>query len=196
MSQRNWVQEFGREFDVPALIAEDTRFVDTSWHNEVCPHFQVVGAAATVSLWVDHPDDDSREMAGWRYVVTRNECDQNDPTQYDDAKQDWQQTVYAGDDAAEAVRVAILTAEQERAKYPALSGGAVAVPATCVHWTCGELGGYAADEDAAQSDAMITAQGERLQTLAAMLQRRDYDGATALALSRLPEIVCTEVPRE
>lgn len=64
--------------------------------------------SARVALWVEHPEQQSRE-GGWpgRYVVAvYSTNDDNTETR------DWRRDAYCGDDVAEAVRVALANATE------------------------------------------------------------------------------------
>jgi hypothetical protein len=44
-------------------------WVDTSWHNDVCPSFEKVFGDTTFRLWCDFKDPDQREVGGLRFTV-------------------------------------------------------------------------------------------------------------------------------
>lgn len=94
-----WRAEFGPEFDVPATITDALH--DTSWHNDTAPSFTVKNAStakAYAALFADHPDVTERELSDEmgedvaRYRVF-----------IDGTLNDFG-TIWAGDDAAEAVK--------------------------------------------------------------------------------------------
>lgn len=70
MSEPLWTQEFDESYAVPDCIAMAEGLVDTSWHNNVCPSFQVecstdangVTLIHDLIIWADHPDPDQREI--------------------------------------------------------------------------------------------------------------------------------------
>lgn len=78
--QHQWVEEFGAEFAVPAVITE--KLDDHSWHNDVCPSFKFKNDGGytppLLTLWVDHPDKKQREM-NWegRFIVIANDTEEN-----------------------------------------------------------------------------------------------------------------------
>ena len=44
-------------------------WVDTSWHNDVCPSFEKVFGDTTFRLWCDFKDPELREVGGLRFTV-------------------------------------------------------------------------------------------------------------------------------
>jgi hypothetical protein len=44
-------------------------WVDTSWHNDVCPSFEKVFGDTTFRLWCDFKDPEQREVGGLRFTV-------------------------------------------------------------------------------------------------------------------------------
>jgi len=44
-------------------------WVDTSWHNDVCPSFEKVFGDTTMRLWCDFKDPEQREVGGSRFTV-------------------------------------------------------------------------------------------------------------------------------
>jgi len=59
---------------VPAVIANDARLIDVSWHNDSAPSFTDARMDQDYDyprLWVEHPDTNLRECGpGARYVVS------------------------------------------------------------------------------------------------------------------------------
>jgi len=95
-----WDQEHGASYDVPGIILHLVRkgiLTDESWHNDVCPRFELVGRKKKgpngldeygVTLWVEHPyrtfreggDEAKRFMATEGYLSsdTDQELETND----------------------------------------------------------------------------------------------------------------------
>jgi len=44
-------------------------WIDTSWHNDVCPSFEKVFGDTTFRLWCDFKDPALREVGGLRFTV-------------------------------------------------------------------------------------------------------------------------------
>jgi hypothetical protein len=98
VSTRTWIAEFGSGYEIPDSIAQNPLLFDMSWHNDVCPSFCLATHAdkdsdyCTWRLWVEHPDRELREEGDTeRFFVTPG-----------DGTAD---TVYAGEDANEAIRL-------------------------------------------------------------------------------------------
>lgn len=75
----SWRQEFDESYDVPEVITNDPLVFDNSWHNDVCPSYQMAFGDNTydVRLWVNHPDPKQREMPEWpRFQVTSTFLDE------------------------------------------------------------------------------------------------------------------------
>lgn len=71
MSQ-NWINQFGREYEVPEAELHAAGLMDTSWGNDVCPSFAYPGDDDHyLALWIEHPDPERREFGEeWkRYIV-------------------------------------------------------------------------------------------------------------------------------
>jgi hypothetical protein len=47
-------------------------WVDTSWHNDVCPSFEKFIGNTTFRLWCDFKDPEMREVGGRRFTVTHD----------------------------------------------------------------------------------------------------------------------------
>lgn len=62
---RHWVQEFGEEVEVPAIIdqlVETGFFEDSSYRSDICPSFRRTLSESKVAvLWVDYPLPEQRE---------------------------------------------------------------------------------------------------------------------------------------
>ena len=66
----SWIKEFGAEYAVPAEVIalyERGLLEDASWHNDVSPRF--ISPDHTREFWIDHPDEDRREMGLDRFRV-------------------------------------------------------------------------------------------------------------------------------
>lgn len=111
-----WKNEFALDYAVPpqveALVAQG-KLHDMSWHNDVCPSFADrpgdtagLSVKGTRVLWVDHPDEDRREMPVRRFSVTTMD-------------EEWQvkDTIYEGDDIDAALAVILVTPEILGAKF-------------------------------------------------------------------------------
>lgn len=76
---RNWKNQFGEAYDVPAQVTAFPQIIDTSWGNDACPTFTLpkferLGDTPTVALCVEHPDKAQREFTDWnRFVVQRDD---------------------------------------------------------------------------------------------------------------------------
>jgi len=44
-------------------------WIDTSWHNDICPSFERVCGDTTFRLWCDFKDPELRELGGLRFTV-------------------------------------------------------------------------------------------------------------------------------
>jgi hypothetical protein len=78
----SWEDEFGPEYDVPAAILDRVQaglLDDVSWHNDVAPSFEIVGAPPppkdepeenTWRIFAEHPDPDEREFEIDRFTVS------------------------------------------------------------------------------------------------------------------------------
>lgn len=60
MARFEWQREFRSSFKVPVSFSIHSKLHDCSWHNDVCPSFQLLGREDT-RLWVDHPSRRQRE---------------------------------------------------------------------------------------------------------------------------------------
>jgi hypothetical protein len=136
-----WKAEFGKNYNVPAIIAKAEGVEDISWHNDICPSFVWAvldrgpeGEEHPLRLWVEHPDPHQREggpEADRFFITAGMDCDE----------------IYTGNDAAEAMRRFI----EERDKR--LPG---AEPAACL--TCDN--GRQMPEDA---NLLMTMEGHSVQ---------------------------------
>ena len=73
-----WRAEFGPQYDVPQEILDMVSkgvLKDSSWHNDLCPSFMTPDEK--LQIWVEHPDENEREMSGPRFGVTRFRDDGN-----------------------------------------------------------------------------------------------------------------------
>jgi len=74
--QDTWRTEFGPSWEVPEEIQRHPYLIDRSWHNDICPKFEVLTPAGDKSrdlllyLWADHKDESMRELAYPRYTLT------------------------------------------------------------------------------------------------------------------------------
>lgn len=94
-----YLREFGPEWQVPAAVANDSRFLDASWHNDICPSF---ACGVRVYLWCDHPDAAKRELPeAARYTVTDR-----------DGSGGPDSTLLETDDVAEAIAFAVAKAAE------------------------------------------------------------------------------------
>jgi hypothetical protein len=106
MSNRTWISEHGKDYAVPEAVLR--LFRDWSWHNETCPRFGVGDVDVNLlTLWVDHPVAEQREVEGGRYLV----CTATVSTEVPDV------TVYEGDSMSKAITAALTIA---RDKFNAL----------------------------------------------------------------------------
>jgi hypothetical protein len=82
------------EFDAASLPVIPASWEDTSWHNDACPSFRVIGDADNgpfVRLWVQYPEQCDRESDAERFLLERNnDWGGSGPASY----------AYRGDDAA------------------------------------------------------------------------------------------------
>ena len=46
-------------------------WVDSSWHNDVCPSFEKTIGDTTLRLWCDFKDPDLREVGGLRFILSK-----------------------------------------------------------------------------------------------------------------------------
>jgi len=73
MSWRREHPDAGVPEDVQALL-ERLGFADSSWHNDVCPHWAMQlgheDLECTLDVWVDYADMDRREFENERYSVS------------------------------------------------------------------------------------------------------------------------------
>lgn len=76
----SWKSEFGAEYEVPPEILSSD-LIDDSWHNDACPSFRRADDEHH-KLWVEHPDPDSRETTGPRFMVMKGDSDE--PIYYGD----------------------------------------------------------------------------------------------------------------
>ena len=50
-------------------------WIDTSWHNDICPSFEKIIGDTTVRLWCDFKDPALREVGGPRFTVCVYDAD-------------------------------------------------------------------------------------------------------------------------
>lgn len=104
MSNRTWISEHGKGYAVPEAVLK--LFRDCSWHNEMCPRFAVGSIDEnSLSLWVDHPVAEEREVEGGRYLV----CKATTILKGDGLDL----TVYEGDSMLEAITAALKIARDD-----------------------------------------------------------------------------------
>ena len=70
----SWKKEFP-DYPVNTMPEIPAGFIDTSWHNDMCPSFE--WEHAHLSLWVDFPDPETRDLGPdvARYVLIHNGLD-------------------------------------------------------------------------------------------------------------------------
>jgi hypothetical protein len=104
MSNRTWISEHGKDYAVPEAVLK--LFRDCSWHNEMCPRFAVGSVDEDkLTLWVDHPVAEEREVSGGRYLV----CKATGILKGDGPDL----TVYEGDNMQKAITTALEIARYE-----------------------------------------------------------------------------------
>lgn len=65
---RTWLNQFGKEYDIPLAITQT--WIDQSWTNDVCPSF-IHPEMKHLKLWVEHPVSKQREHpASPRFALT------------------------------------------------------------------------------------------------------------------------------
>lgn len=80
----SWQSEHGKSFDVPANILAAAGLVDQSWHNDICPCFcWPWDDQQDLRLWVDHPDNDQREMPGGKRFMVGRGYDGGHPNKFE-----------------------------------------------------------------------------------------------------------------
>tara|TARA_R110000868_G_scaffold391097_2_gene661003 strand:+ start:117 stop:446 length:330 start_codon:yes stop_codon:yes gene_type:complete len=62
----NYQSEFANYDDVLSIPAG---WVDTSWHNDICPSFEKTFGDVTFRLWCDFKNPELREVGGLRFTV-------------------------------------------------------------------------------------------------------------------------------
>lgn len=70
----SWRAEHGHTYDIPDEIMTLVRanvIQDLSWKNDTCPKFGKEGSE--IYLWVEHPDEEKRELGGRRFCVSNGE---------------------------------------------------------------------------------------------------------------------------
>jgi hypothetical protein len=75
-----WIREFDESYAVPDCITQAEGIRDISWHNDVCPSFDVpLGKLMhALTIWADHPDLEKRELPGPRFSVAYLDYDKDD----------------------------------------------------------------------------------------------------------------------
>jgi len=63
MTYKNEFSHYDDTLDLPK------GWIDTSWHNDVCPSFEKVFGDTTFRLWCDFKDPALREVGGLRFTV-------------------------------------------------------------------------------------------------------------------------------
>lgn len=97
MAAPQWQQEFGASFAVPDEITRHPQLCDQSWKNDSSPSFAWVDLAEfddtrDLRLWVEHPEDEQREVQGGKRFAILYRDDRTD-----------HQLVWEGDDVVEAL---------------------------------------------------------------------------------------------
>ena len=64
----NYQSEFANYDDVLSI---PTGWVDTSWHNDICPSFEKTFGDVTFRLWCDYANIEKREVGGKRFIVSK-----------------------------------------------------------------------------------------------------------------------------
>lgn len=110
MTPQCWITQFGAAYAVPDEITKHPRLIDQSWGNDACPCFMVQGCGCEITLWVDHPDQCSRELGdAERFIVIQNKIDPSDADCY--AADHETRLIVATNDAAEAIASAMHAAD-------------------------------------------------------------------------------------
>jgi hypothetical protein len=65
MTYKNEFSHYDDTLDLPK------GWIDTSWHNDVCPSFEKVFGDTTFRLWCDFKDPALREVGGLRFTVCK-----------------------------------------------------------------------------------------------------------------------------
>ena len=63
----NYKQEFP-DFDTELHLPEG--WIDTSWHNDICPSFEKQFGAVTYKIFCDYTNPDRREVGGDQFTVS------------------------------------------------------------------------------------------------------------------------------
>ncbi len=76
---RKYHNQFPKDFhEIPKEILDRVAsgdLTDSSWGNDVCPSFKTPDEYLT--LWVDHPNPERRELEGKRFAISREDADGN-----------------------------------------------------------------------------------------------------------------------
>lgn len=103
---RTHANQFPPDYKVPAEVlslVKAGKLRDSSWGNDVCPHFEADISPAgmvhrRVEIWCDHPVAKLREMKGPRFWVHIVATDSDDADHY-------LPNAYQGDSVRSAIRV-------------------------------------------------------------------------------------------
>ena len=117
----SWTREFDEAYAVPSAIAA-SGLLDQSWHNDVCPSFgpeteltdPESGDVHDLRLWVEHPDEEMREIGGARFAVTYSPWSAAAVPGI--PRGDEGDEIYSGDDLNAALRAFLVTLERIRAE--------------------------------------------------------------------------------
>ena len=60
------------------VISLPEGWIDTSWHNDVCPSFEKVCGDVTIRLWCDFKNPASREVGGTRFIVCQYDANDDE----------------------------------------------------------------------------------------------------------------------
>lgn len=110
-----WLQEFDEDYRSPSALTTAAGFQDMSWHNDVCPRFQmIISPEVSLTIWAQPENPEIREIKNGRFTATL-ECMNDHEPEYkvmmaaDDTGIDWSQhngrdiELYHGDDVIAAI---------------------------------------------------------------------------------------------
>jgi hypothetical protein len=101
---QRWQSEHGPDFEVPQKILDFVargQMLDTSWHRQRCPQFEIPSPDTHVFVWVDHPDESKRVMPneegtrftvserGGKILLTTDDVDEVERYLYDHIRKCW-----------------------------------------------------------------------------------------------------------
>jgi hypothetical protein len=58
-------------FNYDDVLSIPAGWIDTSWHNDICPSFEKTFGDVTFRLWCDYANVEKREVGGKRFTVTK-----------------------------------------------------------------------------------------------------------------------------